>query len=105
MENMISRLEGISLAPFSRLAEGKTFTVRFRIAVNPFSGTGGEIVSGWIGEDGEQRQESTWREQVLNVNDLVSRLMSGDRAAESRSDWFDTGKKKPEQLPRRERSR
>jgi hypothetical protein len=99
MERMISSLKSISLVPFSRLAEGKTFTVRFRIAINPFSGTEGEMVTGWIEESGEQRQESTWREQVLNVNDLISRLFSSDRDAASRSEWYETGKHTPEKLP------
>jgi hypothetical protein len=104
MERMISTLRGISLAPFSRLTAGKTFAVKFRIAVNPFAGSQDELVSGWIDESGEQRQESTWREQVLNVNDLVSRLFSGDRAAETRSDWFETERLYPERLKRADRS-
>lgn len=104
MENMISRLEGISLAPFSRLAAGKTFTVRFCIAVNPFSGTEGGKVKSWVEESGEDRQESTWREQVLNVNDLISHFFSRDRDASSRSEWFETDRITPEQLPEKGRA-
>jgi hypothetical protein len=103
MENMISRLDGISLVPFSRLAKGRTFTVRFSIAVNPLSGTRGELVEGWIEESGENRQESTWREQVLNIGDLISHFFSKDRGAASRSAWFETAGRRPEELPVRER--
>ena len=103
MERMISRLEGISLAPFSRLAAGKTFTVRFCIAVNPFSGTEGGKIESWIEKSGEDRQESTWREQVLNVNDLISHFFSRDRDASSRSEWFETDRITPEQLPEKRR--
>lgn len=98
MERMISNLKGISLAPFSRLAEGKTFTVRFCIAVNPFSGTEGRQAEGWIEESAGVRQESTWREQVLNVNDLISHFFSKDRDAASRSEWFETDPVTPAQV-------
>jgi len=100
MDRMISRLEGISLAPFSGLAAGKTFTVKFCIAVNPFSGSEGRHVEDWIEESAGVRQESTWREQVLNVNDLISHLFSRNRDAASRSEWFETGDVTPEQLLR-----
>lgn len=98
MENMISRLRGISLIPFSRLTEGKKFTVNFSIAVNPFSGTDGEQVEGWIEESAGVRQGSSWREQVLNVNDLISHLFSHSRDAASRSEWLETDPVAPEQL-------
>jgi len=100
MENMISRLKGVSLIPFSRLTEGKRFTVKFSIAVNPFSGTEGEQVEGWIEESAGVRQESSWREQVLNVNDLISHLFSRSRDAARRSDWFETGPVEPDDVQR-----
>ena len=98
MENLISRLRGISLAPFSRLVAGKRFTVKFSIAVNPFSGSAGRQVEGWIEESAGARQESTWREQVLNVNDLISHLFSRNRDAASHSEWFETDPVTPEQV-------
>jgi hypothetical protein len=100
MENMISRLKGISLIPFSRLTEGKKFTVKFSIAVNPFSGSEGEQVEGWIEESAGVRQGSSWREQVLNVNDLISHLFSRNRDAARRSEWFETGPVEPEHVQR-----
>lgn len=103
MENMISRLKGISLIPFSRLADGKGFTVKFSIAVNPFSGSEGEQVEGWIEESAGIRQESSWREQVLNVNDLISHLFSRNRDAASRSDWFEIESAEPRQVRRIDR--
>jgi hypothetical protein len=99
MERMIGHLKGISLAPFSRIAAGKTFTVRFCIAVNPFSGTEGRQAEGWIEENAGVRQESTWREQVLNINDLISHFFSRDRDASSRSEWFETDPVTPGQVP------
>lgn len=98
MENMISRLKSISLIPFSRLTEGKKFTVKFSIAVNPFTGSEGEQVAGWIEESAGIRQESSWREQVLNVNDLISHLFSRSRDAASRSEWLETGPVEPEHV-------
>jgi hypothetical protein len=100
MDNMISRLKGISLIPFSRLTGGKRFMVKFSIAVNPLSGSEGEQVEGWIEESAGVRQESSWREQVLNVNDLISNLFSKSRDAASRSEWFEIESAAPEQVER-----
>ena len=98
MENMISRLKGISLVPFSSLTGGKRFTVKFSVAVNPFSGSEGEQVTGWIEESAGARLESSWREQVLNVNDLISHLFSRNRDAASRSEWFEIDTDSPEHV-------
>ncbi len=98
MENMISRLKGISLIPFSRLAAGKRFTVKFSIAVNPFSGSEGKQVEGWIEQSAGTRQESSWREQILNVNDLISHLFSRNRDATSHSEWFEIDPVTPEHV-------
>ena len=97
---MVSRLEGISIVPLSRLAAGREFTVRFCIAVNPLTGTQGGRLDNWVDESVSSERDNTWREQVLNINDLIAHFFSRRRDAASRSDWYRTAATSPERLPR-----
>jgi hypothetical protein len=100
MERMVSRLEGISIVPLSRLAAGRDFTVKLCIAVNPLSGTGSRRLDGWVDESVSSERDNTWREQVLSINDLIAHFFSRGRGAANRSDWFKAPATTPERLPR-----
>lgn len=98
MERMASRLERVSILPLSRIASGGEFTVRFRIAVNPLSGSEGGRIDSWIEES--VGESGSWREQVLSVSDLIGHFFSGGEDAASTSGWYESEPVDPGRLPR-----
>jgi hypothetical protein len=82
----VERLEDVPVMPLSALDEAAEVSVLFAIAVYPLRGKEQENIVGWVQEQVGGQSSRTWREQVLNIDDLIQRLFSDD--VQQRSDWF-----------------
>jgi len=82
----VERLERVPVMPLSALDHGADISVLVAIAVYPLRGKEQEDIVGWVEEQVGGQSSRTWREQVLNIDDLIQRLFSED--VEQRSDWF-----------------
>jgi len=82
----VERLEDVPVMPLSALDDASEISILFAIAVYPLRGKEQENIVGWVQEQVGGQSSRTWREQVLNIDDLIQRLFSDD--VEQRSDWF-----------------
>ena len=82
----VERLERVPVLPLSALDRGAEISVLVAIAVYPLRGKEQEDIVGWVEEQVGGQSSRTWREQVLNIDDLIQRLFSDD--VQQRSDWF-----------------
>jgi len=91
MTQAVQNLRRIALVPLHALNANGEYSFRLGVAVNPLRGTDRKKIAGWVGENvrGENVSGDTWREQVLNLNDLIQHFFS-KREDTSRSEWFRT---------------
>lgn len=82
----VTQLERVPLMPVSALNGVAEISVIVTIAVYPLRGREQENIVGWVHEQVGGQSSRTWREQVLNIDDLIQRLFS-DNTGE-RSEWF-----------------
>jgi hypothetical protein len=82
----VERLERVPVMSIASLKSPTTVSVELAIAVYPLRGKEQEEIVGWVQEQVGGQSSRTWREQVLNIDDLIQRLLSRD--AGRRSDWF-----------------
>ena len=82
----VERLEHVPVMPLSALHDATDISVEWAIAVYPLRGKEQENIVGWVQEQVGGQSSRTWREQVLNIDDLIQRLSSKDTGR--RSDWF-----------------
>jgi hypothetical protein len=98
MRSMVEHTMGIPLFPAGKMLPQRTYFVQMRVAVNPLKGTDGNEMTGWVMQN-VQGQGSSWREQVLNVNDLIEHFFSKDEGSPTMSDWFKSAAISPDGLP------
>jgi hypothetical protein len=82
----VERLERVPVMPVSTLHGVTEISMVFAIAVYPLRGKEQEDIVGWVQEQVGGQSSRTWREQVLNIDDLIQGLFSQDVGR--RSDWF-----------------
>ncbi|MDH4036033.1 MAG: hypothetical protein OEX18_13910 [Candidatus Krumholzibacteria bacterium] len=82
----VERLEQVPVMPLSALDDATDISVEWAIAVYPLRGKEQESIVGWVQEQVGGQSSRTWREQVLNIDDLIRRLSSKDTGR--RSAWF-----------------
>ncbi|MCK5619901.1 MAG: hypothetical protein KAJ17_10895, partial [Candidatus Krumholzibacteria bacterium] len=56
-------------------------------------------LEGFVEEAVGARAHGSWREQVLNINDLISRFFSRDKGTSNRSDVYQSRFFQPQSLP------
>jgi hypothetical protein len=98
MRSMVEHTTGIPLVPVEEMLPQRTYFVQMRVAVNPLKGTDGNEMTGWVMQN-VQGRGSSWREQVLNVNDLIEHFFSKDESSPAMSDWFRSSTFSPDDLP------
>jgi hypothetical protein len=101
MAAAIEHLRKIEIVPVSIVSANTEYAVEFSIAVHPLRGRENQIV-GWVGENVRSGNDETWREQVLNLNDLIERFFANEKSASGRnerSEWYRTGFFSPGRLP------
>jgi hypothetical protein len=91
MTRAVQNLRHISLVPARKLNPDGEYSFRLGVAVNPLRGSDRRKIAGWVGENvgGETVSNRSWREQVLNLNDLIQHFFAKRKDA-SRSEWFQT---------------
>lgn len=82
----VEQLQHVPVMPLAALKGAGSIAVEWSIAVYPLRGKEQEDIVGWVQEQVGGQSSRTWREQVLNIDDLIQRLQSRD--AGRRSDWF-----------------
>lgn len=82
----VEQLERVPVMPASALGGATEISVVFAIAVYPLRGKEQENIVGWVQEQVGGQSSRTWREQILNIDDLIQRLFSQDVG--ERSEWF-----------------
>jgi hypothetical protein len=101
MAAAIEHLREIEIVPVSIVNTNTEYAVEFSIAVHPLRGREQQIV-GWVGENVRSASDETWREQVLNLNDLIEHFFASGKGASGRnerSEWYRTGFFSPGRLP------
>jgi hypothetical protein len=99
MTRAVQNLRCVALVPLHKLnAEGEYF-FRLAVTVNPLRGSDRKKIAGWVGENvrGGSAGNESWREQVLNLNDLIQHFFT-KRKDTNRSEWFRTEFFKPGEL-------
>ncbi len=99
MAGAIEHLRSVAVIPVARLDRGVTYAVRFSIAVHPLHGMEKERIAGWVGEQMENDAGGSWRENVLNLNDLIQHFFAREKDAANRSAWYQTEFFHPDNLP------
>jgi hypothetical protein len=82
----VEQLQRVRVMPVSALRGVTSIAVECNIAVYPLRGKEQREIVGWVEEQVGGQSSRTWREQVLNIDDLIQRLQSRDSGR--RSDWL-----------------
>jgi hypothetical protein len=99
LKTAIERLRGVPLAPMGRVDPAGVYTVHVTVAVHPLSGSDHRRIEGYVEEAVGARTHDSWREQVLNINDLIGWFFSRDKGTTHRSDVYRTAAFTPGSLP------
>jgi len=98
MADAIEHLRKVAIVPVSIVKPDIEYAVEFSIAVHPLRGREDRIV-GWVGENVRSGNQETWREQVLNLNELIEHFFASGKGAPGQSEWHRTGFFNPWHLP------
>lgn len=99
MAGAMEHLRAVAVIPVARLDRGKTYAAEFSIAVHPLHGTEKARIAGWVGEQVGNDAGDSWRENVLNLNDLIRHFFAREKDAANRSPWYRTEFFHPDKLP------
>ena len=95
----IERLHGVAIVPMDLLDASLEYTLLVSVAVHPLTGTQKRRVEGFVEESVGARSHQSWREQLLSINELISRFFARDKGASNQSDVFRTSQFAPGELP------
>jgi hypothetical protein len=90
LQQAIEHLQHVKLIPTDQLQPDKSYRLHMSVMVNPLRGVDRDKMTDWVSENMRTNQDNTWREQVLNLNELISHFFSRERGAVNRSRWFET---------------
>lgn len=99
MASMMEHLRGVPIVPLTRLKTEAAYAIRLSVAVHPLRGGDGSGIAGWVGETARGDAEEGWREQLLNLNDLIQHFFAREKDSGDRSAWFETRPFVPRELP------
>ncbi|NIM18672.1 MAG: DUF4390 domain-containing protein [Candidatus Latescibacteria bacterium] len=102
LRQAVQHIRNLALAPVHEIATNKEYSVRLGVTVNPLSGSDRQKITGWLGETVRGKSTESWREQVLNLNDLIKHFFARRKTGTNQSEWFQTDFFSPEKLPVRE---
>lgn len=95
----IDHMRGVSIVPVEMVDPSVEYAVLLTVAVHPLTGSEKRRVEGFVEESVGARSHQSWREQVLNINELINRFFSRDKGVSNRSDVFRTDYFSPGDLP------
>ena len=99
LSRAVQHLRRIRLLPLQDVSLEKKYTIRFGIAVNPLQGSDRQKISGWLAGNVRGATGESWREQVLNLNDLIQHFFSRRKDSAHQSEWYRTKFFTPGSLP------
>jgi hypothetical protein len=99
MRRIVEHLRGVALIPAGEMLADMSYSVRLSLAVNPLTGSDRKKITGWVRENLRSSQDDSWKEQVLNVNDLIAHFFSREKDSPNRSDWYQSERFRPKRLP------
>ena len=99
MKNAIENLQAVTVCPVARVDRHRRYTVRATVAVHPLSGSDKRRIAGFVEETVGARSHDSWREQVLNINDLIGWFFARDKGTSNRSEMFETSSFSIDSLP------
>ncbi len=88
-----------SLLTAGRYSLKDSYRLKVGISVNPLRGTDKRKIDSWVRENVRSGEEGSWREHVLNLNELISHFFSSSDNDSGKSEWYSVPPFKPEQLP------
>jgi hypothetical protein len=97
MTQAVQNLRYIALIPVRNMEPDGEYFLRLGVAVNPLCGSDRKKIAGWVDENVRGESGESWREQVLNLNDLIQHFFAKRKDA-NRSEWFQTKFFKPAAL-------
>jgi hypothetical protein len=99
MGGAIERLQRVPIVSVEAADTLREYSVSLTVAVHPLKGSETQRVEGLVSDAVGARSHDSWREQVLNINDLISRFFSRDKGTSNRSDVYRTQHFTPRSLP------
>lgn len=99
LRGAVERLRRVPIVPLGEVRPGGVYAIEFSIAVHPLRGGEQKKIVGWVDETVRAESEGSWRENLLNVNDLIHRFFSRDRDTSNRSEWYQSILFTPASLP------
>jgi hypothetical protein len=98
MRQAIEHLQHLKLIPLAALNPRRSYRVHMSIMINPLRGIDRDKMTEWVSEHVRTSADESWREQLLNLNDLISHFFSRERGAVNRSKWYQSEFFKPDSL-------
>lgn len=99
MGTAIDNVHGAPIVPVNMIDPSLEYVVLLTVAVHPLAGTEKHRLEGFVEKSVGARSHGSWREQALNINELISRFFSRDKGVSNRSDVYRTGFFAPRELP------
>jgi hypothetical protein len=99
MGSAIDNVRGLPIIPVEMIDPSLEYAVRLTVAVHPLAGSEKRRLEGFVEESVGARSHGSWREQALNINELISRFFSRDKGVSNRSDVYRTDFFAPADLP------
>jgi len=90
MKKTIEQLQAVTVLPATRVDRERQYAVFVTVAVHPLSGSDKQRIAGFVEETVGARSHDSWREQVLNINDLIGWFFARDKGTSNRSETFET---------------
>jgi len=95
----IETLRRVPIVPVESVEAVSEYSVHLTVAVHPLKGSQSQRVEGFVEEAVGARAHASWREQVLNINDLINRFFSRDKGTSNRSEVYQGRFFQPRSLP------
>lgn len=90
MGRMMAWLRAVPVGASNGLDQNARYVVEFSVAVRPLAGREQKRIVGWVDDTVRGPSAGSWREQLLNVNDLIHRFFSRRHDTANRSEVFRT---------------
>jgi hypothetical protein len=100
LSQAVQHFRSIRLFPIDVMAGEKRYTLRLGIAVNPLQGSDRRKMSGWLDSNVRGGTDQSWKEQMLNLNDLIQHFFSHRQDGSYQSEWYRTDFFNPGILPK-----
>ncbi|MFH1754069.1 MAG: DUF4390 domain-containing protein [Candidatus Latescibacterota bacterium] len=89
MTQAIQHLRQVALLPLHKMETDGEYSVRLGVAINPLRGSDRKKITGWVDDTVRGASSESWREQVLNLNDLIQHFFT-KRKNSNQSELFQT---------------